>query len=84
MPIGIADEARKHGVPVIAVAGAVSHDAVLCNEHGISAFFPALRRPCTVNEALDPNTARTNLADTAEQVFNLIRMASTINKSADT
>ena len=83
VPIGIADEARKHGVPVIAIAGAVSHDAALCNEHGISAFFPALRRPCTTDEALEPDTARTNLADTAEQVFNLIRTVSITNKSTD-
>jgi len=72
-PIGIAKLAKKHTKPVIAFTGAVTEDANICNEHGIDAFFPILRKPCTLAEAMDINNARKNLSDTAEQVFRLIK-----------
>jgi glycerate kinase len=71
-PVGVANLAKKYGKPVIAFAGAVTPDASICNEHGIDAFFPAVRRPCTLDEAIDPENAKSNLADTAEQVFRVI------------
>ena len=67
----IADKAVK-GKTVIAFAGAVTPDARVCNDHGIDAFFPAVRKPCTLDEAMDPEKAKSNLADTAEQVFRVI------------
>ena len=72
-PVGIAKLAKKYGKTVIAFAGAVSADAILCNEYGIDAFFPAVRRPCSLDTAMDPEIAKANLADTAEQVFRLIK-----------
>jgi glycerate kinase len=70
-PIGVAKLAKKYGKPVIAFAGAVTTGARLCNDHGIDAFFPTLRKPCSLEEAMDPQNAKANLADTAEQVFKL-------------
>lgn len=75
-PIGIAKLAKKYGKPVIAFAGAVTPDARICNSHGIDAFFPAVRKPCTLDEAMDPENAKSNLADTAEQVFRVINSIS--------
>ena len=72
-PIGVARAAKKYGKPVIAFAGAIKEDAPVCNEHGIDAFFPILRKPCTLEEAMDVNTAYSNLTDTAEQVFRLFK-----------
>jgi glycerate kinase len=72
-PIGVARAAKKYGKPVIAFAGAIKEDAGVCNEHGIDAFFPILRKPCTLEEAMDVNTAYSNLTDTAEQVFRLFK-----------
>ena len=75
-PIGIAKLAKKYGKPVIAFAGAVAPDARVCNGHGIDAFFPAVRTPCSLDEAMDPENAKANLADTAEQVFRVINSIS--------
>ena len=75
-PIGVAKTARKYGKPVIAFAGCVTPDAVRCNEHGIDAFFPILRSVVTWQEAMDSANARRNLADTAEQVFRLMKISS--------
>ena len=70
-PIGVAKIAKKFDKTVLAFAGAVTEDAVVCNEHGIDAFFPILRRIQTLQEAMEPETAKRNLAETAEQVFRL-------------
>lgn len=72
-PIGVAALAKKYGKPVIAFSGIVSEDAVLCNKHGIDAFFPILRRVCTSAEAMDIDNAYKNLVATATQVFLLIK-----------
>ncbi len=73
-PIGVAKIAKKYGKPVIAFAGCVTPDAVKCNEHGIDAFFPILRRVVTLQEAMDSANARRNMADAVEQVFRLMKI----------
>ena len=73
-PAGVAALAARYGVPVIAFSGCVTSGAVLCHDHGIHAFFPILRTPCTVEEAMEEETAIRNLRDTAEEVFRLIRV----------
>lgn len=75
-PVGVAKLAKKHGKPVIAFSGIVRDGASLCNENGIDAYFPILRSICTQEEAMNPDFARKNLADTAHQVFRLIRIFS--------
>ena len=75
-PIGIARVAKKYGKIVIAFSGAVTDRASECNMHGIDAFFPIVRRPCTLSEAIDKENAYKNLKDTAEQVFRLIKSTS--------
>lgn len=75
-PIGIAGLAKKYHKPVIAFAGCVTDDAVICNDYGIDAFFPILRTPCTPEEAMDCDRASQNLKQTARQVFRLIRLCS--------
>lgn len=71
-PVGIASIAKKYQKPVIAFSGCVTKDATLCNAHGIDAFFPILRNVSSLADAMAPDTAAQNLADTAEQVFRLI------------
>lgn len=71
-PIGVAGLAKKYGKPVIAFSGCVTEDAVLCNDRGIDAFFPIVRKPCSLSEAMDIENAYMNLKDTAVQVFRLI------------
>jgi glycerate kinase len=77
-PVGVAMVAKKYGKPVIAFSGAVTKDAGLCNEHGIDAFFPIVRTPCSLKDAMDVDNAYTNLKNTAEQAFRLIKTFSGI------
>ncbi len=72
-PIGVARIAKKYGKPVVAFSGCVTDDAIECNNHGIDAFFPVLRTPCTLEEAMDVDNAYKNARDTAIQVFKLIK-----------
>ena len=73
-PIGVAKIAKKYDKCVLAFAGAVTKDAVICNEHGIDAFFPILRRIQSLQEAMTPEIARDNMVTTVEQVFRLINV----------
>ncbi len=72
-PSGVADVAKKYGIPVVAFSGAVTEDAVKCNEKGIDAFFPILRSIVTLDEALDTKNAAHNMTMTVEQAFRLIK-----------
>lgn len=72
-PEGVARLAKTFGKPVLAFAGAVTRDAAACNNAGIDAFFPILRSVVSLEEAMDPKTAASNMADTAEQVFRVMQ-----------
>ena len=71
-PVGAARLAKKYGKRVIAFSGCATRDAGECNKWGIDAFFPILRDICSLEEAMDKENAKRNMADTAEQVFRLI------------
>ncbi len=71
VPVGIAKYAKKYNKPVIAFAGSVTEDAKILNQYGIDAYFPILKDICSPEEAME--NAYNNLADTTEQVFNLIK-----------
>ena len=73
-PIGVAGIAKKYDKIVIAFSGSVTEDATVCNEHGIDAFFPILRKVQTLQEAMDSENAKENLVATVEQVFRLINI----------
>lgn len=74
VPSGVAAIAAKHCVPVIAFSGSVSNDAKICNNYGITAYFPILRNVVTLDEAMKHDIASRNLTNTAEQVFRLIKV----------
>jgi len=71
-PIGVAKLAKKYHKIVLGFAGCVTEMATECNLEGIDAFFPILRSVVTLEEAMKPENAKSNLADTVEQVFRLI------------
>ena len=73
-PIGVAAIAKKYDKPVIAFSGCVTDDAVICNEHGIDAFFPILRTVTALDEAMNSENAGKNMILTAEQVFRRIKL----------
>lgn len=70
-PVGVAELAKKYKKPVIAFSGCVTEDAGACNRCGIDAFFPILRKPVTLEEAMDKENARKNMEATAEQAVRL-------------
>lgn len=71
-PVGIARLAKKCGAKVIALAGAVVEGAEACNENGIDAYFPILRKVVTLDEAMEPETAKQNMIRTTEQIIRLV------------
>lgn len=70
-PMGVAHLAKKHNIPVVALAGIVTKDAEVCNRNGIDAYFSILQKVSTLEEAMDSATAYENLKRTAEQVYRL-------------
>ena len=73
-PVGVAALAKKYGKPVIAVAGGVTKEASSLHEYGIDAFFPIVRTPCTLGEAMKTENAYRNLKHTAEQIFRVLKI----------
>ncbi len=72
-PIGVAKLAKKHGVKVIALAGATTEDAVKCNEEGIDAYFSIVNGAMSIEQAMNRETAMKNMTATTTQIFNLIK-----------
>lgn len=72
-PVGVAKLAKKYNKKVIAFSGCIGDGAEVCNSAGIDAYFPILQKPCTLQEAMNVDTAYANLKATAVQVFNLLR-----------
>ena len=72
-PQGVAQMAKKYGKPVLAFSGCVTPDAVICNQSGIDAFFPILRSPVSLEEAMDTENAKANMSASVEQVFRVIK-----------
>lgn len=70
-PIGVAHEAKKHGIPTFAVGGAVTEEADALHECGIDAFFPILDAPRTLAEAMEPDRAARNIERTVREAVRL-------------
>ncbi|WP_424236965.1 glycerate kinase [Bhargavaea ginsengi] len=70
--MGVAALAKQHGKPVIALAGSVSEEAAELNRLGVTAYFSILQEVVSLDEAMNPDTARRNLRTTAEQIFRLL------------
>ena len=73
-PVGVANIAKQHNKKVIAFAGGVLEDAKILNACGIDAFFSILKKPCTLNEAMEKENAENNIKDLTEQIFRVIKM----------
>lgn len=50
-PIGVAKTAKKHGVPVIGIAGNISNDSDAVHEYGIDAIFSIVPGAVSLQEA---------------------------------
>lgn len=74
VPTGVAALAAKYHKPVIALAGSVEDDADACLSCGLDAYFPVIRKPCSLEQAMDSATAAANVAATAEQVMRIFML----------
>lgn len=78
-PVGVARLARQHGVPVIALAGALGAGYEAVYDHGISAVFSVVNRPCLLEEALAE--ARPNIRGTARNIAALLALSASASAS---
>jgi len=67
---GIGRRCLEKGVPVIALSGALEEGYEALYEQGITAFFAATRKVCTLEEAM--REARENLSEAAEDLMRVI------------
>ncbi len=69
-PIGVAKAAKKYNIPVVAIGGTIDDDADLILNEGIDAYFSALDKPVSLEEAI--RRGGDWLQSTSEQVVRLI------------
>lgn len=67
-PAGIALLAKKHRIPVIALAGDITEGNPSLHESGITAYFTIVGGPTSLEKAMNPETTRANLKRTGEQI----------------
>ncbi|QCR35109.1 glycerate kinase [Nissabacter sp. SGAir0207] len=73
VPIGVAQVAKRHDKPVIAIAGSLTADVGVVHEHGLDAVFSVLYTICSLDEALE--NAGDNVRMTARNVAATLKLA---------
>lgn len=68
--MGIARRTKKHGVPLLALAGSVGPDTEALYEQGVTAMFPIAPGPISLQESMQ--RAKELLTDTAHRCLRLI------------
>jgi glycerate kinase len=61
-PVGVARVAKRHGKPVIGIAGCLGTGADLVHAHGIESMFSVVHQSCTVEQALAEAAANVRIA----------------------
>jgi len=72
IPVEVAQRAKRHGLPVIAIAGTIGQDARVNFDYGIDAFSTILKEPCSLPEAIE--NAPDLLVYATERVMRLIQV----------
>ena len=76
-PMGVARRAKRYGRPVAAVVGGRADNLDAVYEQGIDLVLPICRKPMSLDQALDPQEATTNLicaGEAAAQAYDLARL----------
>lgn len=76
-PVGVARRAKRYGKPVVAVVGGRADNLDAVYGQGVDLVLPVCRRPMSLELALDPQEAITNLicaGEAAAQAFDLGRI----------
>ena len=71
-PIGVARVAKRHGKPVIGLAGGLTKDAPVVHDHGIDAIFSVIHECCSVVEAMAAGAANVRFA--ARNIAAVVKM----------
>lgn len=71
-PIGVAERAKRFGIPVIAIAGTLGDRYRLVHEHGIDAAVAITNAPMNLEEA--SSRAAELIADAAEQAARMMKV----------
>lgn len=73
-PVGVAKIAKKFDIPVIALAGGLTDDAVQTHEKGIDSFFSIINYPILLEEAMKKEIAYKFVKGNSEEIFRLIKV----------
>lgn len=71
VPYGILEEARKHKVPVILLAGSIE-DTDILNDTGFKGVFSITPSPILLEQAIKPDFAKENIKRTIEQICRMM------------
>ncbi|MBG9447712.1 glycerate kinase [Cytobacillus firmus] len=71
-PIGVAKAAKKHGIPVIGLAGSLSDDSQIVHDHGIDALFSIVPGVITLPDAFEK--AALYMERTAKNIAAMMKM----------
>lgn len=74
-PVGVAKLAKKHNIPVIAIAGCLADDANAVHDHGIDAIFSIMNYPIALEDALKKENAMKFVEKNAEQIMRLVKLS---------
>lgn len=69
VPVGVARLAKKHQVPLVAIAGSVCRDDEQLHKEGITAYFPIITEPMSLESAM--SQGKELLEFTASQIMRL-------------
>lgn len=73
-PMGVGLSAKKHNIPVIAIAGALGENYHALHDYGIQSIYSVLNCPSSLEEAMNPKLAYTNVKNTIQEIFNTIKL----------
>lgn len=76
IPVEVARRAKRHNLPVIALAGTLGKGAALNLQHGIDAYASILQRPCSLEEAIAK--AGRLLVKATEEVMRMVRVGASL------
>ena len=72
-PLGVAQLAQKHMIPVLALAGGITEETAALNKLGVTSYFSIVNAPMTLEEAMDSKVTYNNLRSTTNQLFRLLQ-----------
>lgn len=73
-PVGVAKRAKKFDIPVIAIAGGVTDEAVETHSKGIDSYFSIINYPISLKEAIKKEVAQKFVRQNIEEIFRLIKV----------